>query len=263
MNKLFPLSVAGAMALGAVGAHASIAAPGSGTSDAVLFAEVVDSSGAAVASYAGDTGKTVSQLLSLSGSTTVLGSDANLAKLFQADNTAAGDTIVWGLLGGQYPTTGNNLSPGNTQLITTTAGNTKPALADTKLAPMVTVYSGGITSLNSNLLSASSIEGTNPATSGVWDVNDTGGLAFWGGALGNGLSQGTTANLYYLTGGGSSFANITATAEGTASLSAGGLTLAALGGTPPPPPVPLPPAAWLFGSGLLGLAGVARRKAKA
>jgi hypothetical protein len=27
--------------------------------------------------------------------------------------------------------------------------------------------------------------------------------------------------------------------------------------------VPLPPAVWLLGSGLLGLAGVARRKAKA
>lgn len=262
MKKLFPLSVAGAMALGAVGAHASIAAPGSGSSDAVLFAEVVDSTGAAVASYAGDTGQSINQLLALSSTpTTILSSDANLGKLFAADNTAAGDTIVWGLIGGQYPTTGNNLSPGNTQLITTNANNTKPALGDTKLAGMVTNLSAGITSLNSNLLSASSIEGANPATNGVWDVNATQGIAFWGGSLGTGVSQGTTANLYYLTGASSSFSNITATLEGTASLSAGGLTIAGVGGAPPP--VPLPPAAWLFGSGLLGLAGVARRKAKA
>lgn len=34
-------------------------------------------------------------------------------------------------------------------------------------------------------------------------------------------------------------------------------------GTPPPPPVPVPAAAWLLGSGLVGLVGIARRKAKA
>jgi hypothetical protein len=41
-------------------------------------------------------------------------------------------------------------------------------------------------------------------------------------------------------------------------LSAAGLTLTGSGSA-----VPLPAAVWLFGSGLLGLAGVARRKAKA
>jgi hypothetical protein len=261
MKKLFPVSVAGALALGAVGAHASIAAPSSGTSDAVLFAEVLGASGSAVASYAGDTGQTISQLLSLSSTpNTVLSSDANLTKLFAADNTAAGDKIVWGLIGGQYPTT-STVAAGNTQLITTTSTNTAPKLTDSKLSGMVTAYNAGLTSLNSNLLTASSIEGTNPATAGVWDVaTASSGLAFWGTALGNEVT-GTTANLYYLTGGGSALANISAALEGTASLSAGGLTLT--GNGTPPPPVPLPPAVWLFGSGLLGLAGVARRKAKA
>src|SRR5579871_4378424 len=45
MKNLFPVSVAGALALGTVGAHASIAAPSSGSSDAVLFAEVVNAAG--------------------------------------------------------------------------------------------------------------------------------------------------------------------------------------------------------------------------
>jgi len=36
-----------------------------------------------------------------------------------------------------------------------------------------------------------------------------------------------------------------------------------LPGTPPPSAVPLPPAAWLFGSGLLGLIAIARRKSRA
>jgi hypothetical protein len=51
------------------------------------------------------------------------------------------------------------------------------------------------------------------------------------------------------------------TLEGTASLSANGLTLTGAGGSGPPP-VPLPAAVWLLGSGLLGLTGVARRKLK-
>jgi len=263
MKNLFPVSVAGALALGAVGAHASIAAPSSGSSDAVLFAEVVNTAGTAVvASYAGDTGLSVTQMLSLSGSKTVLGSDANLAKLFAADGS--GDTIVWGVIGGQYPTSGSTVAVGNTQLISTTSTNTAPAkFADSKLSGMVSAYGAGITSLNSNLLTASSIEGTNPATSGVWDVvTQTAGLAFWGGALGNEEALGTTANLYYITGGGGPLSYMGFTLEGTASLSAAGLTLAN-GGSGPPPPVPLPAAVWLLGSGLLGLAGVARRKAKA
>jgi hypothetical protein len=49
--------------------------------------------------------------------------------------------------------------------------------------------------------------------------------------------------------------------EGTATLSASGLTLAGNGGGGTP--MPIPTAVWLFGSGLVGLAGVARRKAKA
>jgi hypothetical protein len=38
-------------------------------------------------------------------------------------------------------------------------------------------------------------------------------------------------------------------------------TLESVPSTTPPPPVPVPAALWLFGSGLLGLAGVGRRKA--
>ena len=98
MNTTIKLSVAGALAFGAVAAHASIALPSSGASDAILFAEVVNATGSAVASYAGDTGVSVSTLIAgLSSSTVVLGSDANLAKLFAANG--AGDTIEWAWIG--------------------------------------------------------------------------------------------------------------------------------------------------------------------
>jgi hypothetical protein len=67
--------------------------------------------------------------------------------------------------------------------------------------------------------------------------------------------------LFYVTGGGSSLAKVKFSnpLSETAFLSAGGLTLA---GTPSAV-TPLPAAVWLFGSGLLGLTGIARRKSKA
>jgi hypothetical protein len=47
--------------------------------------------------------------------------------------------------------------------------------------------------------------------------------------------------------------NLTLSASGLLSVAAGSVT----------PPVPLPAAVWLFGSGLLGLLGVGRRRAAA
>jgi hypothetical protein len=96
-------------------------------------------------------------------------------------------------------------------------------------------------------------------------VTNTSGLSFWdGGATSNGNIAGSAENLYSVTAG--TPAGITTkvsyTLEGTASLSAAGLTLASAGTNPPPPPIPLPAAVWLLGSGLLGLTGVARRKLK-
>src|ERR1039458_5553582 len=102
MNTTMKLGVAGALALGAIAAHASIAQPSSGAGDAILFANVVNAAGTAVvASYAGATGVSINTLAAgLSGSNSVLVGDANLAKLFAAD--AAGDTIQFSVQGGQY-----------------------------------------------------------------------------------------------------------------------------------------------------------------
>jgi hypothetical protein len=266
MNKLISVGAAGALALGAVAAHASIALPASGSSDAILFAEVVNAAGtAAVASYAGDTGISINTIRGgLSGSTTVLGSDANLAKLFAAD--ASGDTIEFAVLGGQYTgstSTTNFKTAGVAQFLTTVANNSTTSLAGTTTTGLshMAGLNTDIGTINTNSGGASSVEGSNPGTSGVWDFTNTAGTAYWDGAgVSNGNLQSVTANLYYVTGGGSIASKVTSVLEGTATLSASGLTLT---GNSAPPPVPLPPAVWLFGSGLLGLAGVARRKAKA
>jgi len=264
MKKLVPVSAAGALALGAAAAHASIALPSSGSSDAILFAEVVNAAGTkAVASYAGDTDISINTILGgLSGSTTVLGSDPNLAALFAAD--ASGDTVEFAVLGGQYTggaTATNFEVAGHAQFLSTTLNNSTTTLtaATTGSLTHMAGLNTDIGSINSNSGGASSIEGASPATAGIWDITNTSGTAYWDGAsIPNYNAQGVTANLYYVTGGGGIASKVSTTLEGTAYLSASGLVL-----TGTSSPVPLPAAVWLFGSGLLGLAGVARRKAQA
>lgn len=272
MNTSIKAGVAVAMALGGVAAHASIASTQSGSSDAILFAEVVNAAGtAAVASYAGDTGVSVNSILAglSSTGTTVLGSDANLAKLFAAD--AAGDTVYFAVLGGQYPasvtnpTAKNFEKPGVAQFLSTTSTNDTSALGQLTpvgLSNLVASLNATISGLNSNSGGANSIEGSTPATTGIWDVTNTSGVAYWGGgSVPNGVTGGTTANLYYVTAGagGTTSTPVSTVIDATASLSANGLVLSGVGGTTT---TPLPAAVWLLGSGLLGLTGVARRKLK-
>jgi hypothetical protein len=262
MSKLISVSAVGALAFGAVAAHASIPSPSTGSSDAILFAEVVNAAGtAAVASYAGDTGVSINSILAGTGGGQYFAGDSNLAKLFAADT--GGDTIEFAVLGGQYtgtPSTINFKTPGTAQFLTTVANNSTTALAAATTANL-THFAGlnqDIGTINSNSGGASSIEGANPAISGVWDYTNTSGTAYWdGGNVANGSLVSTVENLYYVTGAGAIASKVTFTKEATATLTAAGLTLTQ------GPIVPLPPAVWLLGSGLLGLAGVARRKSKA
>lgn len=270
MNTVLKVGAAGALALAGVAAHASIPLPQTGSSDAILFAEVLNAAGtAAVASYAGDTGVSVTTLESkLTAGKTYLAGDANLAKLFAAD--AAGDSVYFAVLGGEYTggaTTTTFKNPGVANFITTTTGNSTTALANDSAASLVKFagINGDIGAINSNGITGVSIEGSNPATSGVWDVANVSGLAYWdGGSTANGNVVGSKENLYYVTAGsgGQIGSKVAYVVDGTASLTSSGLTLAPIGSTTTPP-VPLPAAVWLLGSGLLGLTGIARRKSKA
>src|SRR5271155_4112477 len=195
MNTTIKLSVATALAFGAVAAHASIAVPSTGSSDAILFAEVVNAAGtAAVASYAGDTGLSISQLLGFSGTNSVLTptTDANLKALFAADT--GGDTIQWAVLGGQYsgPATVINFkTAGVAQFLTTTSSDATTSLSNATSSTLVKFggISTDISNINANLQalnggnpsSATSIEGSTPSAAGIWDVTNTSGLAFWDG----------------------------------------------------------------------------------
>lgn len=271
MNTALKVGAVSALTLVGMAAHASISQPSTGSSDAILFAEVVNAAGtAAVASYAGDTGISINTLEAGGyNATGVLGSDANLSKLFAAD-TAAGETIEFAVLGGQY--TGNTTAPnfkvpGVAQFLTTTLNNSTQSLANDTPQSLVHFGNGlnsDISAINSNSGGANSVEGANPATAGVWDITQTLGTAYWdGGATANGNLIGGTEKLFYVTAGaaGGQTTRVAYTEVEDVSLTTAGLNITAVGGGTPPP-IPLPAAVWLLGSGLLGLAGVARRKSQ-
>lgn len=265
MNTTIKLAVASALSLGAVAAHADIAANNTGSSTMIGFAEVITSSGATVASFAVNLGVSVSA--AYSGTTTAaLGNGASLSALFAAD--VPGDTIVWGVEGGQYTGTNNQTvqeKAGSTMNVTT-AGN--PTQITTKTSPSLVnqnnSLANAISLLNPNIDTngnGTSVEGSAPSTTGVWDLNGGATNIYnWSGAGPVSAITGVgTAALYDMTGNGSLTAKLTEITNGSVSFSAAGFQFSANG--TPPPPVPLPPAVWLLGSGLLGLAGVARRKA--
>lgn len=269
MNTILKVSVAGALALGGMAAHASIAAPSSGSSDLILFAEVVNSGGTAVASYAGDTGLSISSALSLTGTTTYLTGDANLSALFAADGT--GDTVVWALEGGAYTgtdTSKNFDGPGNAKFLTTSTGDSTANMATETINNLVgwgSSLATAVGSLNTNLAGKNSVEGASPSTAGVWDLNTPTGISAWnlnGPTTGNVV--GATQQLFYVTGGGNGSVGTYGTDSiSTKDFAGAALTSNGLSITVGTAPVPLPAAVWLLGSGLLGLTGIARRKAKA
>lgn len=261
MNTILKLTVGGALAVGAVSANAAVGSPTSGASDAVLFAEVLNGSNV-VASYAGDTGISITSLANGTYTgTSALQGDSNLSALFAAD--AAGDTLYWAVEGGQFQNNGTSSTQikvaGYAQFVTTTTGNSTSLMTNrttTNLTSWAAGWNNEEPSLQTNLGSSNSVEGPSTASAGLWDYNTPSDISGW---YSNGPETGNTAlsgvKLYYVTGGGTTAAKIAFSSSYTLGLSSNGLTIASA--------VPLPPAVWLLGSGLLGLAGIARRKSRA
>lgn len=290
MNKILKLSVAGALALGYATAHAQIALPSTGSSDLVLFAEIINSSGSVVASYAGDTGVSINSVLptaslaasgatvptggftNISLGTINVGPNANMTAFLAQD--ATGDSVEWAIEGGQYTNTTTFGTVGSAKFVTTApAGESTIASHEVGTFVKWDNLNGTLTTVNSNIAAAggtNSVQGSAAATAGVWDSTASGAtVANWysngpvtfPGTVANEL--GSSQTLYGVTGDGSNstIGKLQVYSLGSLELTANGTLENTPGSTTPPPPVPVPAALWLFGSGLLGLAGVGRRKA--
>jgi hypothetical protein len=267
MNPILKASIAAAITLGAVSAHAAgFAVPTtSNPGDLVLFAEVLNSSGSIVGSYAGDTGVTVlgTQAAISANQTASMSDGGNLSKLLALDTGT--NTLVWSIQGGgQLSANDYELADAGAAQFVTTAANNNTGQMGARPSGSLDTWAG-ITNttlaLNKNSGNASSVFGTAAASAGIFDTTGTAANpSNWylsGGATGvSGLGA---YNLYGITG--TTTGPVALSLLGTATLSASGVTFGAAssGGTT----VPLPAAIWLLGSGLLGLAGVGRRKAVA
>jgi len=195
--------------------------------------------------------------------------DANFSYSFAADSAlqsfiasaeTAKDTLDWGIMGGAFSgnTQLNREPTGNTLFVTMGAGspinhvpestltNTSPQTINTDVGKLNAQTFDSFNGTTSGIFGTSlSANGTNLSTEGI-------------GYTQSGTAIGTTAyNLFGFSSTGSAGGQGLIFQLGTATFD--GTTLAFTGNAGSTS-VPLPAAAWLFGSGLLGLLGIGRRR---
>lgn len=279
MNSIVKSAIAGALALGATSAFA-LGVPSTNSSDLILYVDAESSTGASTGVYAYDTGITLKSLMpggyvsgaannttAFSIASQVVGPSSTLSSFLSSHS---GSTFEWTLEGGQYNGAGTTAQNSNTKTagsalaIFTSKNLTGASGATTAVASTMQnflngysddVTNGGLQALLTSKETANGSESTAPPARtkyGFFGADDLG------------ANNGTSLKLFGLTGN-NSIGTVQSYVLGTVSLSANGtLTIAGNstggGGTAP---VPLPPAVWLFGSGLLGLVGVSRRRKSA
>jgi hypothetical protein len=174
---------------------------------------------------------------------------------------AAGNTLQWGLMSGAYSgvTTSAREAVGNTLfLVTGKAPGVQNTLESGLIGGAPTAYNTDIGTFNAQTLDAFS--GT---TNGVFgtslSANGTNLNVEGAGYAQTGLTlDGTAFDVYGLSSNGATAGKAQAFLLGTASFNSATDLLSFTGETQST--VPLPAAAWLFGSGLLGLLGIGRRR---
>lgn len=265
-----------ALALTAAAGQASAAVVPASTGNGDLFLTAWDP--VANMSYSRDLGVDLTTFLntgnSAAGLTSVFAGDA----LFQSSfvNSAASN-ISWNIVAGDnvLPNGGSQVNPGDLRILSTST-----VVPGTSFIFTNNGMTAGTNNINNfqgyqvnDPVPAGSGCGTNPSCI-ITNPSDPGfaGQTTWRNSLGGvsaslsnaGTGFGSSLYFYYITGsGGSTLAQATktafanATGDGMWSLSANGTATYTIPGVSA---VPVPAAAWLFGSGLLGLVGIARRK---
>jgi hypothetical protein len=283
MKNFVRLAVAGAIAASySVGAFAQLGpaipnTPDTGTADLWVFV----SDPGAQDSFAVDTGISLSSLQPGSYTTGAkLVNDSNggfsvssaaLASFISGSTDAS--ALTYGLEGVQYKN-GNFANaaaeaPGADIAAFSAAKTTGAGLVTNMNFTNMKIVAPGFNGDITYLLNSSPNGYSQGGSVFNWSDGSSGGNV-WGAGAGNtggstnlygqgptqsGLALGTAANLYDLTGNGTT-SNLQSYLLGTVTVSANG-TISNVA----PAPVPLPAAVWLFGSGLLGLFGVGRRRA--
>jgi len=283
MRKFFKLAAVGAVVgagLLSQAALADTALPSTGNGELVLYATYT--SGGTVFSYARGTGVQIDAVNggskaalavdagyapgnALSMSFANLNADANMTT-FLANAASAGQTVSWAVMAGDN-TGGPSRTPGSNRYLSTTTTNygTNP----------VSLNNNNITSswasinqmqIDTNLAIATGValDKASVFPNGQYGQGAYVNSGDWFGTnFNNASAMNSSQNLYLLTGG--SFGGQNTLGTGTARNylvgvftmdASGNLSFTSAGSGV----VPLPAAVWLFGSGLLGLAGVGRRK---
>lgn len=198
---------------------------------------------------------------------------------------AGGETLDYGVLGGSATWTSvfsaSEIAAGNVTFTVSAANDVTPsaAIVDATLSQIGTIRNSAVNAIGSaqntgipavlnaatgcnNANPCVALTTTAPGYAVTYFGSNLGGLATGNSAAG--VVGGSAVGFYQLTAtGGSAIAAVTPVAFGNAtgpatwSLSASGDLVYTVPGSTA---VPLPAAIWLLGSGLLGLAGVGRRK---
>lgn len=287
MKNLVRFAVAGVLATGAAGLVHAQALPSTDSSDLWLF--VSDQS--AGTTFAEDLNISVNSLLPssdfatanypstptavlqpVSGDSINLTADSALAT-YLSNAAKAGQTVEWGVEVAQYtgPTTASKgyKQPGGIIDLadnSTAAGAGYSGMATGNLQS----WSGGLESdiiyMNGEGYTAGGttyVLSTGSIVGAAWGYSQSGSGPGSTNEYGNGPDQaniglGTGETLYGVTGNGGT-AQVQSYILGTITLADNGTLTLGSGSSP----VPLPAAVWLLGSGLLGLAGVGRRRRSA